>query len=231
MGGVKAYKEGKSGWDVVKSVAVGAGVGAVAGAAIGLGAGAAVASAMTGATASTVSTGLAYCAGYTFVSANGTAVAATAVGAVAVVGGGLMVAVGAQIAYQGVKAVSNNQKSQNITADNTSKKGGTGSGKVNYNGESSSVYRGGNDFNVKPNEVKINSATGNVKTSHGVSVDVNSSTVSKFSGAYRIDSLPEGLKIFQRGMRPEHFEIVPAYEMPFDSFQGLLNQIVVSGPY
>lgn len=102
---------------------------------------------------------------------------------------------------------------------------------MNYNGESSSVYRGGNDFNIKPNEVKINSATGNVKTSHGVSVDVNSSTVSKFGGAYRIDSLPEGLKIIQRGMRPEHFEIVPAYEMPLDTFQGLLNQIVVSGPY
>ena len=28
-----------------------------------------------------------------------------------------------------------------------------------------------------------------------------------------------------------HFEIVPAYEMPLEAFQELLNQIVVSGPY
>ena len=32
-------------------------------------------------------------------------------------------------------------------------------------------------------------------------------------------------------MRPEHFEIVPAYEMTLEAFQALLNEIVVSGPY
>ncbi|MEW4412339.1 hypothetical protein [Clostridium sp. AN503] len=102
---------------------------------------------------------------------------------------------------------------------------------MDYKGEERPVYRGGDDFTVKNNEIKINPETGNVKTSHGVSLDVNSETVSKFGGAYKIESLPEGLKIVQRGARAEHFEIVPAYEMPLDTFQNLLNQIVVSGPY
>lgn len=102
---------------------------------------------------------------------------------------------------------------------------------VDYKGEERSVYRGGDDFTVKSNEVKINPETGNVKTSHGVSLDVNPDTVSKFGGAYKIESLPEELKIIQRGGRAEHFEIVPAYEMPLETFQDLLNQIDVSGPY
>lgn len=83
-------------------------------------------------------------------------------------------------------------------------------------------------MDAKNNEIKINPETGNVKTSHGVSLDVNSGTVSKFGGAYKIESLPEGLKIIPRGARAEHFEIVPAYEMPLETFQNLLNQIVVS---
>ena len=102
---------------------------------------------------------------------------------------------------------------------------------VDYNGEKRPVYRGGNDFTVGSNEVKINPETGDVKTSHGVSLDVNPETVLKFGGAYKIESLPEGLKIIQRGARLEHFEIVPAYEMPLETFQKLLNLIGVSGPY
>lgn len=62
-------------------------------------------------------------------------------------------------------------------------------------------------------------------------MDVNPDTVSEFRRAYRIDSLPDGLKIVQRGMRAEHFEIVPSFEMPLETFQALLNQIVISGPY
>lgn len=103
--------------------------------------------------------------------------------------------------------------------------------KVDYSGGESPVYRGGNDFTVKSNEVKINPQTGNVKTSHGVSLDVNPETVSKFGGAYRIETIPEGLNIIQRGSRAEHFEIVPAYEMPLEEFQELLNQITFTGPY
>jgi hypothetical protein len=67
-----------------------------------------------------------------------------------------------------------------------------------------------------------------VTGTHGVSLDVNPNTVSKFGGAYEIDSLPDGLKIIQRGSRAEHFEIVPTKPMTVDEFQGLLNQIKTS---
>jgi hypothetical protein len=69
------------------------------------------------------------------------------------------------------------------------------------------VYRGGGSFKVKPGEIRIDKATGLVKDTHGISLDVNPDTVSKFGGAYKIDSMPEGLKIIQRGSRAEHFEM------------------------
>ncbi|MCY9528554.1 hypothetical protein M5X04_04285 [Paenibacillus alvei] len=99
---------------------------------------------------------------------------------------------------------------------------------VNYGNSNVNVYRGGNSFQVKPNEVKIDKETGLVKTTHGISLDTNPNTISKFGGAYRIDSLPDGLKIIQRGSRLEHFEIVPSYNMPLKQFQELLNQIKVT---
>jgi hypothetical protein len=66
-------------------------------------------------------------------------------------------------------------------------------------------------------------ADGLVERTHGVSLDVNASRVSKFGGAYQIQSVPNNLKIIQRGTRLEHFEIVPAYEMSVQQFQDLLN--------
>ncbi|MGE5329543.1 MAG: fibronectin type III domain-containing protein [Deltaproteobacteria bacterium] len=99
---------------------------------------------------------------------------------------------------------------------------------VKYGDKAVSIYRGGSDFTLKPGEIKIDKATGMVKDTHGVSLDVNPDTVSKFGGAYKIDSLPDGLKIIQRGSRAEHFEIVPTKPMTVDEFQGLLNQIKTS---
>lgn len=90
------------------------------------------------------------------------------------------------------------------------------------------IFRGGNSFKVKTNEVKINTETGLLKTTHGVSVNVDASKVSKFGGAYKLDSLPEGLKIIQRGADAGHFEIVPAKPMTMNEFQWLLNQIKTS---
>ena len=101
---------------------------------------------------------------------------------------------------------------------------------VNYNGASSYVYRGGSSFTVTSKDIRINSATGNVKTTHGVSLNVNPSSLTGLGGAYRIESIPVGVNIIQRG-KPEHYEIVPAYEMPLNTYQGLLNRVRVTGPY
>ena len=90
------------------------------------------------------------------------------------------------------------------------------------------VYRGGKSFKIKEDEVKVNSK-GFVKTTHGVSVNMLSSNVSRFGGAYKIESIPEGLKIIQRGQNFNHYEIVPqSDDMTIDSFQRLLDQIIVS---
>ena len=102
---------------------------------------------------------------------------------------------------------------------------------VLYNGEQRPVYRGGGIFQVRDSDIRINRGTGKVRTSHGISVNVNAQALRRFGGAYRIDSLPEGLRIIQRGQNPEHFEIVPSHEMPRQDFQDLLQQIRTSGPY
>ena len=108
------------------------------------------------------------------------------------------------------------------------KRAGKSKPTVNYKGKEVPVYRGGNDFTVKPSEIKVDRKTGLVKTSHGVSLDVNPDSLTKFGEVYKIDSLPEGLKIIQRGGRPEHFEIVPNEPMPLEEFQRLLNLIEAS---
>ncbi len=99
---------------------------------------------------------------------------------------------------------------------------------VPFNGEQVSVYRGGKEFKLKPGEYKINKESGMVKTTHGVSLDTQPETVSKFGGAYRIESMPDELQIIQRGKRAEHFEIVPKVEMSVEKFQNLLDEIKVT---
>ena len=89
---------------------------------------------------------------------------------------------------------------------------------VDYKGEKRPVYRGGNDFTVSSKDVRFTDS-GNVKTNHGVSVDVDPQNVFKHGAAYRVEYIPDGLKIIQRGNRAEHFEIVPSYEMSLESFQ------------
>ena len=112
----------------------------------------------------------------------------------------------------------------------TAKLGGVTNSKptVNYQGKDVPVYRRVKDFTVKPNEIKIDTKTELIKDTHGVSVDVNPDTVAKFGEAYKIDSLLEGLKIIQRGLRPEHFEIALSTPMTLEEFQQLLNLIEVS---
>ncbi|MBR6395606.1 MAG: hypothetical protein IKS09_01415, partial [Lachnospiraceae bacterium] len=99
---------------------------------------------------------------------------------------------------------------------------------VKYNGSDTSLYRGGNSFEVRPADIRIDPNTGLVQPTHGLSVNVDPNAVVQFGGAYRIDELPKGLTVIQRGNRPGHFEIVPEYPMPIDIYQYLLRQIKVS---
>ena len=67
-------------------------------------------------------------------------------------------------------------------------------------------------FTPKPNEFKVDKATGTVKPTHGVSVFDNAESVSsKGFVPHKIDqsTIPDSLQIIQRGKDPRHFEITP----------------------
>jgi hypothetical protein len=87
------------------------------------------------------------------------------------------------------------------------------------------VFRGGGDFTVKDKDIKIDPQTGQVKTTHGISVHTDAEKMSKFNGAFKIVSLPDELRIIQRGKDMNHFEIVPKQQMSKEDFQKHLNQI------
>ena len=89
------------------------------------------------------------------------------------------------------------------------------------------IYRGGNQFIAKPNEVKIDRKTGFVKPTNGISVHLNPNQVKKFGGAYKIIDLPNTLKIIQRGRDLQHYEIVPrtANLLTFEQFNQELQKI------
>ncbi len=89
------------------------------------------------------------------------------------------------------------------------------------------VFRGGsgnNLFSIKPNEIKID-ADGFVADIRGISVNTDASSLGKFGGANQITSLPDTLKIIQRGDNPNHYEIVPNGNLTPKQFQAELEKI------
>jgi hypothetical protein len=50
----------------------------------------------------------------------------------------------------------------------------------------------------------------------------------RFGGAYEVMTIPDTLRIIQRGRDPHHFEIVPAAPMTFAGNEAALKQIVLS---
>jgi hypothetical protein len=69
------------------------------------------------------------------------------------------------------------------------------------------VYRGGDDFTVKPGDTKV--INGTVQPTHGISLETDPAVLARFGGAKKIVSIPDELQIVQRGKRATHFEIVP----------------------
>ncbi|GBF82854.1 hypothetical protein [Aphanothece sacrum] len=91
------------------------------------------------------------------------------------------------------------------------------------------IYRGGNQFIAKPNEVKTDPKTDFVKPTNGISVHLDPNKVRRFGGAYKIIYLPDTLKIIQRGRDLQHYEIVPraANLLTFRQFNEELRKIQV----
>ncbi len=86
-------------------------------------------------------------------------------------------------------------------------------------------FRGGNSLAPTPADVRIDPATGLLRTTHGVSVYDRPDNLDRFGGAYRVGVLPDKLMIVQRGRDPHHFEIVPAHPMPFAEYADALRQV------
>ena len=85
-------------------------------------------------------------------------------------------------------------------------------------------------FQAKPGEYKIDSQTGLVKTTHGVSVFDNPGSVRSkgfIPNKVDINSVGNEIKIIQRGNDLRHFEIVPASPMPLENYQAALSRIKV----
>jgi hypothetical protein len=89
-------------------------------------------------------------------------------------------------------------------------------------------FRGGRSLQPRPGEVRIDSATGLVQTTHGISVFDRPDNLERFGGAHEVTSLPDKLRIVQRGRDPHHFEIVPTVPMPLLEYEEALQQIVLT---
>ena len=87
------------------------------------------------------------------------------------------------------------------------------------------LYRGGEDFSAQSKDIRL-TKNGMVKPTHGVSLNSNLNELSRFSKISKVDSIPDSLKIIQRGANLNHFEIVPKTFMSLSDYQIALQQIV-----
>lgn len=99
-----------------------------------------------------------------------------------------------------------------------------------------SFYRGAKpgeapSLEPRPNDFKVDAATGTVKPTHGVSVfDNPGSVTSKGFVPHEVDfaSVPPELQIIQRGADAAHYEIVPQVgaNLTPEQYKGLMCQMV-----
>lgn len=87
------------------------------------------------------------------------------------------------------------------------------------------VYRGGGVLQADPKDVKVDPSTGQLRTTHGISVETDPARLSRFGQFRQIKWVPPSVKIIQRGRRLTHFEIVARHPMSPDEYQDALDQI------
>jgi hypothetical protein len=66
-----------------------------------------------------------------------------------------------------------------------------------------------------------------LRTDRGISLFDDPTKAARFGDVYRIESVPAGLKIQQRGRDPNHYELMPDEPMSFERFVELLTQVVL----
>lgn len=91
-----------------------------------------------------------------------------------------------------------------------------------------SVFRGGSELTPRlGTDVLIDRTSGLLRTDRGISLFDDPARVARFGGAYQVESIPEGLKVQQRGRDLGHYELMPAEPMSFERFTDLLQQVAL----
>lgn len=100
-----------------------------------------------------------------------------------------------------------------------------------YPAEIPPLFRGGADLAPRRGiDVLVDHGSGMLRTDRGISLFDNRAKVEQFGGAYEIESIPDGLKIQQRGRDPGHYELMPAEPMTFERYVDLvdlLSEVVI----
>ena len=107
---------------------------------------------------------------------------------------------------------------------------------VNHDGADVPIYRGGESFELKPNEFRL---TPNGKyPARGLSLEVNPDRVKKYGGAFRLLSIPDELQMIHTpsSNSSTHFDIIPRNLTPGKggmeelqrNYQELLKKIKIS---
>lgn len=86
-------------------------------------------------------------------------------------------------------------------------------------------YRGGDSFKARELDVKMTKGQ-IVQPARGVSLNTDKSQLSRFSKISQVDSIPDSLRIVQRGKSPTHYEIIPKFSMTFEKFNEELSKII-----
>ena len=90
------------------------------------------------------------------------------------------------------------------------------------------LFRGGPDLTPRLGiDVLIDRNTGLLRTDRGISLFDDAAKMERFGGAYRVESIPEGLKMQQRGRELGHYELMPAEPISFQRYVELLKQVVL----
>lgn len=94
--------------------------------------------------------------------------------------------------------------------------------------QSQRLFRGGPDLTPRfGTDVLVDRMTGWLRTDRGISLFDDPARVARFGGAYEVESIPDGLKVQQRGRDAGHYELMPAEPMTFEKYAELLEQVVL----
>lgn len=90
------------------------------------------------------------------------------------------------------------------------------------------LFGGGSDLTPRLGiDVLIDRNAGLLRTDRGISLFDEPAKVERFGGAYKVEFIPEGLKVQQRGRDPGHYELMPAEPMTLKRYVELLKQVVL----